>query len=403
MILEVSPIISKIFEMCLVKRLNKYLYSSNMQFGFKKESSCAHAIYTVQSTVEYFTANNSTISICSLDLSKAFDKVNLHILFVKLMDRKIPINILLLLDRWYSKSYSSVKWLNVISQPYKLTAGVRQGGVLSPFLFAIYVDDLLNKLNSCALGCYINHLCFNAIMYADDLILLSLSILDLQPMINICITELESIDMVLNINKSVCIRIGKRKLHTTSNLLVNDQPLKWHQEISYLGVTIQSANKFKCNLQRMRQKYFRSLNSIYGKVGTRTEIRVLVQLLNSFCVPLLTYATEAITLYKSDYSRLEAAYSLAFSKIFNSYNAVTVRSRQFHCGSLLVCYQIDMKKINFLQKLAVSNNSTLKAIYIRCGFLEFHKLKAKYNLSAGFNKTELYLNVWKAFELSPMY
>ena len=47
-----------------------------MQFGFKKCYGCNHAIYTVQSTIEYFNNNNSTVNICVLNISKAFDKVN---------------------------------------------------------------------------------------------------------------------------------------------------------------------------------------------------------------------------------------------------------------------------------------------------------------------------------------
>ena len=183
--------------------------------------------------------------------------------------------------------------------------------------------------------------------------------------------------MELNVNKSVCIRIGKRKLNTASNLLVDDRLLHWRQEICYLGITILSANRFKCNLQRMSQKYFRSLNSIHGKVGTRTEIRVLVQLFNSYCVPLLTYGTEAITLYQSEYSSLEAAYSMAFSKMFNSFHAETVRACQFYCGSLPVRYLIDLKRIHFLRKLAVSKNATLKlpiTTCSRCGYIDLRKL-----------------------------
>ena len=73
----------------------------------------------------------------------------------------------------------------------KLTAGVRQGGVLSPLLFAVYVDDLLIKLSKSSLGCYINGLCLNSIMHADDLLLLSISVYDLQKMIDLCLHEFD--------------------------------------------------------------------------------------------------------------------------------------------------------------------------------------------------------------------
>ena len=62
---------------------------------------------------------------------------------------------------------------------YHITVGVRQGGILSPSLFAVYVDKLLDKLILSGLGCFISGVCFNSLMYAGDIILLSISVCDL--------------------------------------------------------------------------------------------------------------------------------------------------------------------------------------------------------------------------------
>ena len=64
----------------------------------------------------------------------------------------------------------------------QLTAGVRQEGVLSTHLFSLFIDDILLKLNKSSLGCHIKSLCLNAIMYADDILLMSISVCDLQSM-----------------------------------------------------------------------------------------------------------------------------------------------------------------------------------------------------------------------------
>ena len=63
--------------------------SSLNQFGFKKGSSCGHAIHTVRKVVDYYVNGGSTVNVCLLDLSKAFDKMNHSALFIKLMDRLI--------------------------------------------------------------------------------------------------------------------------------------------------------------------------------------------------------------------------------------------------------------------------------------------------------------------------
>ena len=64
--------------MCMLDLYGSYLLSSDLQHGFKKNSSCSSAIYTVRSVIEYFTKHGSTVNVCLLDMSKAFDKVNHH-------------------------------------------------------------------------------------------------------------------------------------------------------------------------------------------------------------------------------------------------------------------------------------------------------------------------------------
>jgi len=101
-----------------------------------------------------YISSGSTVNICSVDLSKAFDKMNHHGLFIKLMERNIPENLLILLERWFSVCMTCVKWCNVWSSWFTLCCGICQGGELSPCLFAIYVDGLVNHLKLCGFGCY---------------------------------------------------------------------------------------------------------------------------------------------------------------------------------------------------------------------------------------------------------
>jgi hypothetical protein len=106
-----------------------YLNSSNRQFGFKKELSCSHAIFSVRKTIEYFIENHSTVNMCCLDISKAFDKINSAGLLMKLLDRGCPLSLVLVLQNWFSKSFSVIKWNNISSEPFHDKAGIRQGGV----------------------------------------------------------------------------------------------------------------------------------------------------------------------------------------------------------------------------------------------------------------------------------
>jgi len=111
------------------------------------------------------------------------------------------------------------------SDLFPLRSGTRQGGVLSPVLFAVFIDDVLRKLEDLNCGCFVNNLCLNSFMYADDLILLSISVCDMLRMLNVCREELMWLDMRLNISKSSAIRIGERWDTPLSPLVVGQKSI----------------------------------------------------------------------------------------------------------------------------------------------------------------------------------
>ena len=66
-ITDVSPVISKLFEMTLMKFFSAQLQSDNLQYGFKRNSSCSQAIFTLRTVVECYINTGSTVIVCSLD------------------------------------------------------------------------------------------------------------------------------------------------------------------------------------------------------------------------------------------------------------------------------------------------------------------------------------------------
>jgi hypothetical protein len=141
------------------------------------------------------------------------------------MDLNIPVGIINMLRCWYEKVNSAVRWGTEVSKHVKLSAGVRQGGVLSPFLFAVYVNDVLSHLADSKLGCFIKCTCLNSFMYADDLILISISLMHLQLLVDICKQEFDKIDMQINGSKSGCLRIGPRHAMPCEPININNMPL----------------------------------------------------------------------------------------------------------------------------------------------------------------------------------
>ena len=189
--IAISPIISKVFEYCFLNKLGDFLSSKANQFGFKKGLGCNHAIYTVRKIVERLTSGGNTVNLCSIDLSKAFDKVNHHGLLIKLMKRNLPLCFLEIIEHWLNICHSVVKWNSMLSYAFVVKFGVRQGSVLSPFLFAVYLDDIWVSRQIMP--------SYYIIIYADDILLVSSSICELQRIFDICERELMWLDMVINV------------------------------------------------------------------------------------------------------------------------------------------------------------------------------------------------------------
>jgi Reverse transcriptase (RNA-dependent DNA polymerase) len=255
--ISISPVISKIFELASQDRFASYFTTSDQQFGFKKNLSCKHAIYTVRSVVETFVGNRSTVNMCTLDLSKAFDRVNHFALFIKLMERHLPNTLLSILESWFALSTSCVRWNSRVSRVFTLQAGVRQGGVLSPLLFAIYIDDMVDKITNENIGCFISSACLSIILYADDIILIAPTVSGLQRLLTVCENELVLLDMQINVKKSMCIRFGPRFDHECAELTsLYGGSLKWVSSCRYLGVFLISARSFKCSFDQAKLSIF---------------------------------------------------------------------------------------------------------------------------------------------------
>jgi len=125
------------------------------------------AIYSVRKIVDEITKTGSNANICSIDLSKVFDKVNHFGMYIKLTKRIIPTELLEVVENWMSGCFAYVKRNDSYSFVFSICSGVRQGAVLSPLLFAVYIDEI-GKLYDSRNGCFVilryyiyNHLGIN--------------------------------------------------------------------------------------------------------------------------------------------------------------------------------------------------------------------------------------------------
>ena len=324
--------------------------TSTRQFGFKKAIGCSHSTYLLKESIQYFTSNDSNVSMCMLDLSRAFDKLNHWGLYIKLMERKIPLIILRLIINLFSKLCTVVAWNGARSSPVVLRTGCRQGAILSPTLFSVYVDDLLLELSRKALGCRINGFCFNSLMYADDLMLLAITISDLRILLKISVSFFEKVDMPINIAKSKCIRIGNGYRNTCVPVFIADKALEWVQSFRYLGINIVAGCRYACDYGDARKKFLGAFNAIYGRIGNKNTTNLSLSLLSSKCLPSLIYGAELLDSQRQ-IARLCYTYDRTWMKIFGTFDVNTIRVCQYYSNTLPLDYQLNLRKFVFLNKL----------------------------------------------------
>jgi len=137
--ITISPVLSKIFEHCILDRFGSFITTSDNQFGFKKEFGCNYTIRSVRNIVDScIKGGGQHANLCTIDLSKAFDKVNHCALFLKLVKRLIPNQLLNLLASWLSGCYSYVKWHQAWSDMFSRFWSATRFYAVSIFICDLY-------------------------------------------------------------------------------------------------------------------------------------------------------------------------------------------------------------------------------------------------------------------------
>ena len=352
---------SKIFEICLLKMLETYLNTHDHQFGFKSQHATDMCIFTVKSVIKYYTKQNSSVFTCFLDAAKAFDRVSHWTLFSKLIQQNIPLVIVRIIAFWYQTQTMCIKWGKFNSMYFKVSNGVRQGGVLSPKLFAIYIDDLSQDLAMCKSGCYINEQCMNHVMYADDICLLAPSAIGLQRLLDVCFDFSISNDIMFNPIKSVCVvfKSKSNKLYCPTVSLDCDI-LEYTAHTKYLGFTFSmNAQDDDDMLRQMRTLYIRSnklLRTFY-----HCSIDVKLELFRSFCTSF--YCCYLWTAYKkSTFNKLRVAFNNAYRRVLGLPWRSSASAMYANFGIQNFEAVIRKSTFGFTQRLAKSTNSLIMAI-----------------------------------------
>jgi Reverse transcriptase (RNA-dependent DNA polymerase) len=204
-----------------------------------------------------------------------------------------------------------------LSEPFTVSSGVRQGGILSPTLFAIYTDVVIRELQARGYGLHIGGKSIGCIMYADDILLLSVSLSELQRMLNVCVTVLSELSMEINIKKSSFLRCGARYKHNTAQMLIKGQHLEKVEDMKYLGVVFVSGRRLDIDYSSAKSSFYRTFNSIYSRCSMAKTEDIPVKLMKNICIPKLLYGVEVGTPSTTVISSLDNSIYRSLCKIFH--------------------------------------------------------------------------------------
>ena len=154
--IDISSVIGKILDHVIIHRLSDCLKTSDYQFGFKSKSFTVLCSTMVNETTQYYIEKGSKrIYLLLLDVTKAFDKVLYKVLFDIPLKKNVCPRIVNLLYYMYSNQLCHVKWGDETSASFSISNSVKQGGVISPLLFSLYIDELFLLLKQSGLGCQV--------------------------------------------------------------------------------------------------------------------------------------------------------------------------------------------------------------------------------------------------------
>ena len=180
----------------------------------------------------------------------------------------------------YRTQIICVKWGKLCSSYFSVSNGVRQGGILSPKLFSVYVDDLSVALSATKTGCIINDKSVNHVFYADDLCIMSASLAGLPKLIAICYNYSVQNSLTFSPTKSVCVVFKPKKFELyCPPMVLSASPLPYVDSVQYLGFMFTPDSM---DMQRQLRTFYARSNTILRQFAKCGESVKLV-LFSSFC------------------------------------------------------------------------------------------------------------------------
>ena len=292
--------LGKLFTRILNNRLNKWAEEYGIyieaQAGFRKHMSTIDNIFVLNGLIAHCINNTEHLYCCFVDFTKAFDYVERDILWYKLIKIGVRGPMLDIIKSMYNTVKSKVKNNNTTSEAFSCYIGVRQGECLSPFLFAMYVNDLEQELDNNGInGIDAGMVKILLLLYADDIVLFGKTPDELQKSLDILEAYCDRWNLTVNIAKTkvVVFRKGGR-LYTHLQFTFKGSNIEIVNKFCYLGIVFTSGGssfETQKTLSGQALKAIFTLNKYMNSFTTLTPAHIL-DLFDKLISPILNYGSE---------------------------------------------------------------------------------------------------------------
>ena len=310
---------SKIMLKILMLRMKQKLEAevSRTQAGFRYGRGTRDHIFNLQLLIQKCREVNHDLRICFIDYSKAFDCVRHNALWNILSRMGFGHTITSLIKELYDGQQSAVKLECGTTEWFPVEKGVRQGGVLSPYLFSLYTEDIMRQVQDDRRKQMFDAIKVNGeevyeLRYADDTALISDSNVGIEHLIHTVKDYSEKKGLKLNVKKTKII--DSKSCWLPSDVAVEGENIERVESFEYLGALLDGDGDGSKEIKRRLVMATRKLNSL-EKLWKATDNEMKLRVVRACVFPTATYGCEAWTLSKNMTKRINAFEMKCYRKI----------------------------------------------------------------------------------------
>ena len=295
--ITVTDTLAKVLAILINERMETWSKENNIirdeQIGFEKKTRSADHLFVLKTIMDKYKSEGKKVYACFIDFQKAFDSVWRTGLLYKLIKSGLNMNTIKLIKNMYEKTSQTLKLNGGISKLFRTYKGVRQGCILSPKLFNLFINDIPNIFdNSCCPVTIHDKVNINCLMYADDLVLLSETASGLQSCLYKLHQYTEKWGLKLNLKKTKIMIFQNQGKRKTEQFIFGSQIVQHADEYKYLGTIITYTGNFKLNEVNLKKKGLRASFLIFKQIGRNAKPSSAIKIFEKVVEPILLYNCE---------------------------------------------------------------------------------------------------------------